>query len=290
MTQSSASSFCGRGVCLTFRATVQAAGVEFRSMSIPGVARWRVRKSGSFVKSSFFDEAIFRWMRYSNLDTTRLLEYNATRSLPSQVTLRTLPRITSVLSSTCVWDTWWRGRWINDRWHRNTSTSLWKQILQSQVSLRASCRGRLGNWRCRGNWGQEDVPQTHQDPEQRYDSKYFEPAHQTWLDFDHWLLEGLQWYCRNAVSVTSNGKPQQDFQDELTGACTNHIEGTWAAIKGKTPVRNRTESNIDGHLSEFIWRRKNREHLWESLLSAFSEIRYWLKFSLPKRDEVNLVN
>jgi hypothetical protein len=65
-----------------------------------------------------------------------------------------------------------------------------------------------------------------------------------------------------------------NFRDQSTGACTNHIEGTWSGLKGKTPIRNRTSTFIDLHLTEYIWRRKNENELWNKLLEALRTVGY----------------
>jgi transposase-like protein len=64
------------------------------------------------------------------------------------------------------------------------------------------------------------------------------------------------------------------FKNDDTGACTNHIEGTWNAIKLQVPPRNRTRRFISGYLNEFIWRRQNVANLWEGLLTAFKAVGY----------------
>ena len=43
----------------------------------------------------------------------------------------------------------------------------------------------------------------------------------------------------------------QHFKDPETGVHTNTIKGTWNGLK-------------------FVWRRKNSDHLWESLIQALS--------------------
>jgi transposase-like protein len=66
----------------------------------------------------------------------------------------------------------------------------------------------------------------------------------------------------------------ETFVDPHTGACTNHIEGTWGAIKARISPRNRTKAFIEGHLLEFIWRRKHSDDLWGGLLSCFRNVGY----------------
>jgi hypothetical protein len=64
------------------------------------------------------------------------------------------------------------------------------------------------------------------------------------------------------------------FKNNETGACTNHIEGTWSGINDKIPPRNKTTTLISGHLLEFIWRRKNQNRLWDALFDAFRTVAY----------------
>ena len=66
----------------------------------------------------------------------------------------------------------------------------------------------------------------------------------------------------------------QNFKDPLTGVHTNHIEGTWFAVKRAIAVRNRTSEHANLHVFEFIWRRKNVEHLWDALINALSLTHY----------------
>ena len=58
------------------------------------------------------------------------------------------------------------------------------------------------------------------------------------------------------------------------GVHTNHIEGSWAGVKRKVPIRHRTVKFIQGHLYEFIWRRMNASNLWKALLRALNEVTY----------------
>ena len=60
----------------------------------------------------------------------------------------------------------------------------------------------------------------------------------------------------------------ENFVDPVSGAHTNTIEGTWNGVKLKIQSRNRDEKFIDDYLLEFVWRRKNRDHLWRGLLDA----------------------
>ena len=64
------------------------------------------------------------------------------------------------------------------------------------------------------------------------------------------------------------------FKDPETGVHTNTIEGTWSAMKAKIAPRNRVSGSVDDHLWEFIWRRKNKDRLWEALIEALANAHY----------------
>ena len=65
-----------------------------------------------------------------------------------------------------------------------------------------------------------------------------------------------------------------EFVNSNTGANTNMIEGTWSGVKRKIPVRKRTESAINLHLLEFVWRRKNVNNLWDGFINALNDVEY----------------
>jgi transposase-like protein len=64
------------------------------------------------------------------------------------------------------------------------------------------------------------------------------------------------------------------FVDPSTGACTNTVEGVNSGLKRKIAVRNRVRAGIEGHLGEYIWRKKNADTLWDSLIQAMADIHY----------------
>jgi transposase-like protein len=66
----------------------------------------------------------------------------------------------------------------------------------------------------------------------------------------------------------------KNFKDPETGVHTNTIEGTWNGLKTRIKPRNRVKRQINDHLWEFIWRRKNSNNLWKAFIKALSEIRY----------------
>lgn len=65
------------------------------------------------------------------------------------------------------------------------------------------------------------------------------------------------------------------YVDPTTGVHTNTVEGTNNALKIMISPRNRV-ANIELHLQEFVWRRRNAERLWEAFLQALKEVKYVL--------------
>lgn len=64
----------------------------------------------------------------------------------------------------------------------------------------------------------------------------------------------------------------KNFVDPITGVHTNTIEGTWNGIKINIAARNRTKTDMPKHLQEYIWRKENRENLWDALIHNFQEL------------------
>ncbi|CAG8606005.1 4073_t:CDS:2, partial [Scutellospora calospora] len=56
----------------------------------------------------------------------------------------------------------------------------------------------------------------------------------------------------------------KNFTDPITGVHTNTIEGLWNGIKLQIAPRNRNKNLIKDHLLEFIWRRINKDKLWDA--------------------------
>ena len=56
------------------------------------------------------------------------------------------------------------------------------------------------------------------------------------------------------------------FKDSETGASTNTIEEIWNAVKHNILPRNQTVK-VKLHLNAFIWKRLNKENLWEAFLN-----------------------
>lgn len=65
-----------------------------------------------------------------------------------------------------------------------------------------------------------------------------------------------------------------EFVNQEAGVHTNFIEGSWAGIKMRIPIRSRISNEIGEHLFEFIWRRCHEKDLWTAFLSALSEVAF----------------
>jgi transposase-like protein len=63
-----------------------------------------------------------------------------------------------------------------------------------------------------------------------------------------------------------------EFVNHATGACTNAAEGLNSGLKRRIPIRNRTRNLIDGHLMEYIWRRRYKSNLFEALINSIRDI------------------
>lgn len=66
----------------------------------------------------------------------------------------------------------------------------------------------------------------------------------------------------------------QTFKDPITGVCTNTVEGLNNGLKLKIKPRNRTKKGITEHLQEFVWRRVNKNRLWDAFIDALKNIHY----------------
>jgi transposase-like protein len=82
-------------------------------------------------------------------------------------------------------------------------------------------------------------------------------------------LESLGFGYRH---LTVNHSKQ--FFNPKNGCCTNTIEGLWNGLKLSVKPRQRTSKIAPGCFLEYIWRKKNKENLWEGLLSALKETAY----------------
>lgn len=63
------------------------------------------------------------------------------------------------------------------------------------------------------------------------------------------------------------------FKVPGTNIHTNSIEGTWNGLKLQIRPRNRTKE-VEDHLWEFIWRRRNENGLWNAFINALKDIHY----------------
>jgi transposase-like protein len=66
----------------------------------------------------------------------------------------------------------------------------------------------------------------------------------------------------------------QTFKDPITGAHTNHIEGTWHAIKQKIPKIDCDPKKVDNYIFEFMWKRQNQNNLWDQLINCLASTSY----------------
>lgn len=64
------------------------------------------------------------------------------------------------------------------------------------------------------------------------------------------------------------------FKDPVTQVCTNTAEGLNSGLKRRIPVRNRVSNSIEEHLGEYIWRRQNKERIFDAFIEALRDIHY----------------
>lgn len=64
------------------------------------------------------------------------------------------------------------------------------------------------------------------------------------------------------------------FKDPETQVHTNTIEGTWSGMKRNIAPRCRVQTGMEGHLFEFMWRRKNSDDLWRGFVNALRDVHY----------------
>ena len=64
------------------------------------------------------------------------------------------------------------------------------------------------------------------------------------------------------------------FKDPITGAHTNHIEGTWHALKQKIPKIDHNPKKVDDYIFEFMWKRQNKNNLWNQLIECLASTSY----------------
>ena len=56
------------------------------------------------------------------------------------------------------------------------------------------------------------------------------------------------------------------FKDQITGACTNTIEGIWNGVKLNIKPRNCRGHFLERCLYEYLWRRHHANNLWNSFI------------------------
>jgi transposase-like protein len=66
----------------------------------------------------------------------------------------------------------------------------------------------------------------------------------------------------------------QTFVDPVTSACTNTAEGLNSGLKRRIPIRNRVKEGIEDHLGEYVWRRQNKERLFDAFVEALRDVHY----------------
>ena len=93
------------------------------------------------------------------------------------------------------------------------------------------------------------------------------------IQTDCW--KGYQWLDKDTDSIHQTVNHSVEFKNSETGVHTNVVEGTNSAIKRRISVRSRVKNGINGHLDEFIWRRKHEnEDLWNCFILALKDIHY----------------
>lgn len=93
------------------------------------------------------------------------------------------------------------------------------------------------------------------------------------IQSDCW--RGYDWLNTNIDFVHQTVNHSIGFIDVDTGVHTNVVEGTNSGIKRRISIRNRVKNGIEGHLDEFIWRRKNEARdLWDCFLECLRDVHY----------------
>ena len=69
-------------------------------------------------------------------------------------------------------------------------------------------------------------------------------------------------------------KHSKHLKYPISGVHTNTIEGSWSGLKRGIKIKNRVREGMDDHLFEFMWRRKNKEKLWQAFIEALAFIHY----------------
>ena len=69
----------------------------------------------------------------------------------------------------------------------------------------------------------------------------------------------------------------ENYKNPIDGTHTNTIEGNNNAIKINIKPQNRVRKNINEHLWFFIWKRQNKNNVWDGFLDALSKIFIFFK-------------
>lgn len=92
------------------------------------------------------------------------------------------------------------------------------------------------------------------------------------------LWRGYSWIDRDEDYLHGTVNHSVSFKDSETGVHTNTVEGTNSGLKRKIPIRSRVKNGINGHLDEFVWRRKHSgPNIWDSFISAIKDVHYDLE-------------
>ena len=84
------------------------------------------------------------------------------------------------------------------------------------------------------------------------------------------LIQSDKWKGYNAISQNETVNHSQNLRDPETGACTNHIEATWHALKkSKLKAGGFKKTLIAGYFAEFIYRRKFLHDQVDNTLDEF---------------------
>jgi ISXO2-like transposase domain len=64
------------------------------------------------------------------------------------------------------------------------------------------------------------------------------------------------------------------FKNPENGAHTNNIESSWNILKKNIPNCERIPEKVDNYIFEFIWKRQNKNNIWETFIKCLAETSY----------------